>query len=203
MDPNCAAPRILYAGTDLRQHPGRRDDSWTRDRRDRYLLSPEVARPLSVERRVWGAVAGHEDPPRPWIAVEEVLDRVPVAEPMDAWVAVVLGIVAVDAAEAAAIGQTMGADKDLVVDPGWTFLGFDVADGDISGRSNCGYDDAEMLDLRRAWGPKLNDHGLFTELADVLTFRTDTDARIPEHAPFRVFGLWMVEALEDSTVTPG
>lgn len=105
----------------------------------------------------------------------------------------VIGIVAADRAEAEAIGKSMGADPDLVVDPRRTFLGYDVADGNTSGLSNCDYDEAEVTDLRRVWGPKLNDHGLFTEIPDALTFRTLADLRIPEHAPFWVFGLWMME----------
>ena len=54
-----------------------------------------------------------------------------------------------------------GTDTPLAVDPTWTFVGFDVADGtEISGLSNCGYG-AELEELRAAWAPRLNDRGLF------------------------------------------
>ncbi len=78
-------------------------------------------------------------------------------------------------------------------DETWTLLGYDVADsGFTSGLSNCGYrpdiDDVESL--RRDWGPKLNERGLFDALEHADEFRRVSDARIPEHAPFFVFALY-------------
>ena len=54
------------------------------------------------------------------------------------------------------------------VEPGWTFLGYDVADlGGLSGLMNCGFvPEVEDVDALRAhWGPKLNDWHLFDDLA--------------------------------------
>lgn len=67
--------RVLYAGADLRERLEQQDDAWTPDRRDEFLLRPDVIRPLSVDRDVWGTAPGHEDPRLPWISVDEVLRR--------------------------------------------------------------------------------------------------------------------------------
>jgi len=70
---------------------------------------------------------------------------------------------------------------------------YDVADGGISGLSNCGYrDDDEALVPRAVWAPRLNEHGLFDDVEHAVAFRGLTDRRAPEHAPFAVYGLWRV-----------
>jgi hypothetical protein len=88
---------------------------------------------------------------------------------------------------------TSGIDTQLVAGPGWRFLGYDIADaGDISGLSNCGYEGHELESLRPTWAPRLNDHGLFSDASDAISFRSVTDKRVAEHAPFRVCGIWLV-----------
>jgi hypothetical protein len=74
----------------------------------------------------------------------------------------------------------------------YTFLGFDISDwGLISGLSNCGLDPDETLTgYRHQWGPRLNRHHLFDNYNDAHRFTGFSDRRVPEHAPFFVFGLW-------------
>ncbi|HLZ60671.1 MAG TPA: hypothetical protein VKR06_27305, partial [Ktedonosporobacter sp.] len=72
----------------------------------------------------------------------------------------------------------------------WTFLGYDVADeGFISGLSDCGYEASEQR-LRIGWRPYLNDWHLFTKKDQAIKFKKMTDQRVPEHAPFQVYGLY-------------
>ena len=92
-----------------------------------------------------------------------------------------------------ALAASQGIETEMVVEPGWRPLGFDIADGAISGLSNCGYLPDEAHALREAWAARLNEHGLFDEARDALAFRAVTDARVREHAPFAVYGIWMVE----------
>ncbi len=76
----------------------------------------------------------------------------------------------------------------------WTLLGFDVADaGLVSGLSNCGYDQAEIAALRSSWATHLNEHHLFTDVRRAFSFRDLSDPRVPEHAPFFVYGLYLLE----------
>jgi hypothetical protein len=77
-------------------------------------------------------------------------------------------------------------------DRAWSFLGFDVTDPGISGLSNCGYDDTERESLAAAWAHRLNRYHLFESLEAAFEFRTLTNARVPEHAPFFVIGLWLI-----------
>jgi len=70
------------------------------------------------------------------------------------------------------------------------FLGFDVADeGHISGLSNCGYKKEEKRRLGELWGKRLNRYGLLPSLGDAVEFREMTNERVPEHAPFWIFGI--------------
>ena len=189
--------RVLYVGADVREHPARNNDDWTSDRREKYLLRPDVARPLSVDPNVWSqarapGAEGRETPLLPWISVEAVLQRARSWEAPGDRIVIALGVVAEDSQEEADIADGMGAKAELEVRPSWDFLGFDVADGTISGLCNCGYDDEDdVADLRRSWGPRLNEHGLFSDRADALAFRRLVDERVPEHAPFRVYGIWV------------
>jgi hypothetical protein len=72
------------------------------------------------------------------------------------------------------------------------FLGYDVGDwGLVSGLSNCGFmPDEPVAVYREKWGPKLNRHHLFDDINDAHEFVEFADRRVPEHAPFFVFGLW-------------
>ncbi|MGA2435284.1 MAG: hypothetical protein ABSG25_08365 [Bryobacteraceae bacterium] len=74
----------------------------------------------------------------------------------------------------------------------WRFLGFDITDPGISGLSNCGYDDTERDGLAAEWGRHINRYHLFDSLERAFAFRTLTNARLPEHAPFFVIGLWLI-----------
>jgi hypothetical protein len=77
------------------------------------------------------------------------------------------------------------------VDPAWTRLGYDVADGSFfpSALSNCGLGaTGEGI----AWATHLNEHHLFRELDLARRFRARVDELVPEHAPFLVLGLYLV-----------
>jgi hypothetical protein len=78
-------------------------------------------------------------------------------------------------------------------DTAWRFLGFDITDGGfISGLSNCGYDDAERDGIAAEWARYLNRNHLFDDLQPAFKFRNLTNARVHEHAPFFVIGLWLI-----------
>jgi hypothetical protein len=77
--------------------------------------------------------------------------------------------------------------------PDWAFLGFDVGDGGLlSGLMNCGYEDDERKTLTEEWDPRLNEHHLFIDAESAFAFRLLTNERVPEHAPFFVYGVWRI-----------
>jgi hypothetical protein len=129
--------------------------------------------------------------PLPWISIKGVIHRYPSLADFNA-TAIAIGVVAEDAEQESILETTTGVDANLVADSDWVFLGFDVADGSTSGLSNCGYDASQARILRPVWGPRLNAHGLFVDIADALSFRRLTNEQVPAHAPFYVYGIWMI-----------
>ncbi len=90
------------------------------------------------------------------------------------------------------LAETGGA-VEATLPGGRELLGFDVGDGGLlSGLSNCGYQAEERAALRLRWAPQLNEHHLFEETAPAFEFRALADERVPEHAPFFVYGLYLV-----------
>ena len=81
---------------------------------------------------------------------------------------------------------------------GSTLLGYDVADASrISGLANCGYTEEEIRDLVPVWADRLNSFGLLTTLEDAVAFRQLCDQRVPEHAPFWIYGLWRLRSANE------
>ena len=83
------------------------------------------------------------------------------------------------------------------VHPSWLLLGYDVADeGLLSGLSNCGYDPVYdgLESIRARWGPHLNVFHLFNDHSEAYEFKQFSDRRVEEHAPFYVYGLWLISA---------
>jgi len=191
--------RALFAGVDVREDPRLPGRSWDDARRREYLLQRDVRRPLSVDRGVWPEVRGPDGRSvakrLPWVTLDEVRGRLSsLPEPQrDRSVLVVVGVVSASPDDEELLRRTIGVDAELRVDPAWTSLGYDVADGGISGLCNCGYrEEDEQMIPRAIWAPRLNEHGLFDDVDHALAFRDLTDRRVPEHAPFFVYGLWMI-----------
>jgi len=83
--------------------------------------------------------------------------------------------------------------------PSWTFLGYDVSDGSLtSGLTNCGYsqDNRREQPLPRL-AKALNPYHLFDALEPAAAFRKAADKRVKEHAPFLVYGLYLVEKVTE------
>jgi hypothetical protein len=71
----------------------------------------------------------------------------------------------------------------------WQFLGYDIADSAFtSGLSNCGYINGEQKYTSQG----LNEHHLFINVEDALRFKEYSDRRVKEHAPFYVYGLYLI-----------
>jgi len=179
---------------------------WEAGRRALYLLRTGVEAPLSADRLVWPSLFDLDGaPPAPawtganalvWDDLEAlrgfVAERWPPPVPPHAVVAVTW-VSDRGFAEAGATGPYREPTKPAATSPAWTMLGFDVADGSLlSGLMNCGYSTDEVDALRARWAPRLNERHLFGSIEDALAFRKVTDRRVPEHAPFFVYGLYLV-----------
>lgn len=146
-----------------RQALGATATDWNSDRRERFLLRRDVQRPLSVDERVWSASTDGGCR----VAVSAFL-----------------------ATETRVVRSTWFAWE---VEEDVRLLGYDVADRVFtSGLSNCGYTDAEKAALRPVWADRLNTFHLFAEPHVACQFKVTADARVPEHAPFLVFGIYLL-----------
>lgn len=197
------------------------DEAWDERRKRDFLFRLDVVRPLSIDPQVWPSAFDRVGVPQPaWVGIfaplwESLADLrqavdagLPAGSSCLAAFARVTAVCTPDEQRALET-QLRGIHPDgtpgglpesisvpAAVEPGWTFLGYDVADlGGLSGLMNCGFvpeiEDADAL--RARWGPKLNAWHLFDDLGDARVFKDFSNQRVEEHAPFYVDGIWIVE----------
>jgi hypothetical protein len=207
-------------GFDIREHGGAPDQLWDHERRERFLLRVDSPKPLSIDTSVWpsffdtGQGIGLPGPERERLH----LDGVPVpgtigpnaglwedtarmrlyykewaGEPKPGVVVAISWISDNSFLEGGEFGPYLGQTSPAECDPLWERCGFDVGDGSlVSGLSNCGYLPDEAASLRKRWRESLNKHHLFDVLLPAFRFRDLSNERVPSHAPFFVYGLYLV-----------
>ena len=211
---------ILLLGFDARPPE---PPAWDERRKRGFLFRPEAVKPLSIDIGVWPSSFSSKGVARPaWVGIFdplwESLGRLREAvrdagnllgETSLAAFGRITGVAS--AAELAVLEtQLRGVHPDgtpgelpatiadpSTIQPGWTFLGYDVADlWGLSGLMNCGFlpelEDVDALRLR--WGPKLNRFHLFDSLEDARELKDLSNRRVAEHAPFFVDGIWLVDS---------
>jgi hypothetical protein len=194
-------PKVLL-GFDAREMV-RPASAWNAERRELFLLRPDVERPLSVDTAVWPSVYG--EPPHVewhgpnqslWDDLERMDERLQAIPSTARWRIAVGWLV-----ENAGAHTGPGATPPYIAEtrPGaaaeaWSVIGFDVADGWLtSGLTNCSYLASERAIFRRDWSGELNEHHLFESPATARAFRDASNRRVPEHAPFFVFALLRID----------
>ncbi len=205
-------------GYDLRLgFSGFADAHWDAKKREVFLLRPDIVCPASVDPWIWPSVFRyHHLYPTPAVAPHQGAIAIeptgfehsvtclwPSLEGMAACFAEHRLAVSVVPIAIVLLGDDgrVGSDHSIaVLDAGRMcaappddrkLLGYDVADhGLTSGLSNCGHDTTEKPDWQRRWVRRLNDHGLLTTIDDAEAFAEACDARVSEHAPFFVYGLF-------------
>jgi hypothetical protein len=202
------------------------DSAWDERRKREFLFRLDAVRPLSIDAQVWPSAFDRFCVPRPdWVGIFDPLwetlaglrQAVDAAgmPPGSACLAAFARVTAVCTPDERKTLETQlrgihpdGTPGELpesisipdTVEPGWAFLGYDVADlGGLSGLMNCGFGpDEDVEALRFHWGPKLNRWHLFDRLEDARKFKELSNQRVQEHAPFYVDGIWLV----DGTINP-
>lgn len=192
----------MLIGFDARKVP--LADEIIGQRRNRYLLKP-VGTVLSVDFNVWPSIfdlvpksadGSGRDACGLWPNLEEMeaaLARSGADQDLGYW-EIALSVQAASATDV----PEWAAYMNQKVDPGqvqaWRLLGYHVADeGMISGLSNCGYSVAEQAQWSARLGKALNQYHLINDQGVALRTAADADQRVPEHAPFLVFGLLLVK----------
>lgn len=188
--------RALYAGADVREPFDAVARGLPPEYREVYLLEPDVAVPLTADAMIW--LRSPEDEAAggalPWIDVDDVLAR---SANYQRGGVVVAYAALVNSEEAEDhLRRRTGVEHTFEPREAWRFLGYDVVDdGWVSGLCNCGYEPDELRDFRTRWRHRLNEHGLLTSVEEAFAMRDETDARVQEHSPFQVLGLWVVAEL--------
>lgn len=78
----------------------------------------------------------------------------------------------------------------------WQFLGYDVSDASAALWSGLlGYTPGEIQTVREDWGKYLNKYHLFTDQQQSSRFADWADSRDSGHAPYYVYGLYLIQRL--------
>lgn len=173
------------------------DFEWTTKRRSEFLIDPLIKLPKSVDNNVWEESCDYLDK----ISKQEMVDnwtkwrnknrlieltgykitdkdRVLTASYLHFFEYVPVEVWAMEY-------RSEPVDKDLL------FLGYDVANGGtLSGLSNCGYKDIELIYCREHYLQHLNKHGLFENFGIANEFLSHTNQRTPADAPFYIYSLY-------------
>jgi hypothetical protein len=210
----------ILLGYDIRFQPKEDQEKfWTQERRNMFLIRPEILTPLSVDKSVWPSAFIYDNS----FAYVEKSNLIYVGNPSFHQEAIGLwedyaNMVKFfeeqskqEKRSIQPVSITLLANKTFKDDSWWNavldtpiildapnrdwiFLGYDVADRDfISGLSNCGFEKKEVARLRSKWASKLNNYGLFSVVSDALKFRVLSNRRCREHSPFFVYGLFQIK----------
>jgi hypothetical protein len=205
-------------GFSSRLNPLVRNSHWDDQRRNLYLIRPDIAVPLSVDLLVWPSLPDPSDGDSNEDSDETLsggdfhdqalhlatnLARIKQltrttnnsgTSGMAKLICVTLlgeEVVAHDHWWAMAFAEAVAPDK---IDPAWTFVGYDIADRYLtSGLSNCGYSLSEIERVRVEWKDEVNEFGLLKSVNPALRFREFTDKRVTQHAPFYIFGVYLID----------
>src|SRR6266851_4134104 len=203
----------LLLGFDAREMWLDGAEYWPEERKRTFLLRQDIVQPLSTDTLVWRSVFDVEPTlHRPqWTGpIQELWDNLATLQAnMDtAWSERTLPswIIAVtlqeDGCESEDLLEWYARASSIIPalrDPAWALLGYDVSDKWLlSGLSNCGYgtNETELQILRETCASSLNEHHLFDALKPAVDFMHVSDERVQAHAPFFVFGIWLIKKEE-------
>ncbi|MHB0992510.1 MAG: hypothetical protein ACYC3O_13210 [Burkholderiales bacterium] len=194
-------------GFQLRLAP-QAQQSWNLKRRTTYLLRENIRFPLSVDTAVWSEAddwnllpiifADFNSQPNSApnglglysLRSLETLDQQPELDKPVLISISVIGNVVHELQHRHCIQNLLPIAT--LVSRGWVCLGYDVADWWLlSGLSNCGYAVEEKKSLSNQFAGDINEYGLFVSGNTAQAFCADCNLRIPEHAPFAIYGIWI------------
>jgi hypothetical protein len=188
-------------GFQLRQ-PADQIGNWDAARRAKFLLREDIARPLSVDEAVWPPLndtvlfrdifTDPEGSPNGLDLYSIKMELPPIPKKEASLLAITALKPDADHLRARHKIQPPSTSFSELQSRGFNFLGYDAADAWFtSGLMNCGFahDTKEYLSAR--YSKMLNENGLFSAIAEAELFQMDCNRRVPDHAPFTIYGLWM------------
>lgn len=174
---------------------------WNEERRQIFLIETEAKKPLSTDNLVWPSVISHTLPERivnSWIGplnplwenLQYLKDSIPQG--------IRCHILAITLFKPYCPSleewrwRDIGNEEPSEIDESWTFLGFDVSDASfLSSLTNCHKNFLAAKENKFF----LNKYHLFEEAEVADRFKDISNGTIEDHAPFFVYGLWIVETL--------
>lgn len=193
-------------GYDAREMWLNYQNDWEQEHRSNFLLREDLIKPLSTDDMVWKGVTDLYEIKTPdWIGANSIWEDLEHLEGFlgkhkqlvkPYWVILITWL----SENPKAYKSEYDAPYFEPVKPAqkkdsWKFLGYDISDAwMLSGLMNCGYtppDDIESL--RKKWSIYLNEYHLFEDFEIAREFRDFTDVRVKEHAPFSVYGIYLVK----------
>ena len=201
--------RHVCLGYDVRSDWKTDPADWSEKRRDLYLINKEVSRPLSTDRSVWPSLFDvlefseertiQENVCQLYDDSNELKDMAQKISKKNKlpWVLIAITLLweTVAKNERGMWSEFLHclSVKPLNLPETAKWMGFDVSDqAFLSGLTNCGYDRIQKSELIAKWGPHLNEFHLFHHFDQANDFKDFTNGRVKEHAPFYVYGIWML-----------
>jgi hypothetical protein len=189
--------KLVILGFDVRTPFADQNSSWSKERRSKFLIRPEIPSPISVDSDVWPAFAANPDETYPmqlWGSVSEILARFPETEGPESGAPTIIEIAVITTDEKSLrhwegmLFKRVRPEKDSALKISPDCLGFDVADRYfVSGLSNCMLSGEELAVSRKDWSKAINTWGLVNDSEAATAFRAVCNRLVPEHAPFEVY----------------
>jgi hypothetical protein len=184
---------------------------WPEESKRHFLLRQDIVRPLSTDEYVWRSVFYVDSSLQypEWTGpiqnlwdnlatLQAYLDTTWIERTFPYWLIAVT--LEEDVCECENLLEWHDRVSNLITtprDPAWAFLGYNIADKWLtSGLSNCSSNETEMQILRDTYASALNEHHLFDAIKPAVDYVHVTNERVREHAPFFVFGLWLIKKEE-------
>jgi len=178
---------------------------WPQQRQNEYLIKRNIEKPLSVDKTVWQSVFDiHPIPTLPdfhgrvhslWediVQMQQYFTYISKVSQPSWTIAVTLRLDLLTIDEKNAWG-TLDFVSFNLTNYSTKFIGYDVADRFLlSGLMNCGYNESDRATLEQNWGEHLNIYHLFTDYDLANEFKQLTNHEVEEHAPFFVYGLYLI-----------
>lgn len=183
-----------------------KEDQYEDDRYS-FFLRKNVIKQLSVSTTFWNSIFQIDETlPRPqWIGpIQSLWDNLQIlqtylyqSEARPYWIIAVTLCSDLCEGEELETWKLRAANiRPAIPDKAWELLGYDVADEWLhSGLTNWGFDKLteDVEGIRKKYVPALNAYHLFDALETATEFRILSDERVREHAPFFVFGVWLIK----------
>lgn len=193
---NLKTPKEIVAGFLLKEWPNK--IRWSKSRKEQYLLKEEITEIVSIDESVHESVdlngSDIDYLPGSYFGQELLEECILHSDYLSLAVSMVdepyKSLFQFLTENNIYIPSTLFASNNQFI---LDFLGYEVADFMfVSSLTNCEYKVEEKKYLT-SFRDRLNECGLFDDIASAEEYKNISDLRVKEHAPFYVFGLYRVK----------